>query len=93
MAATRQRVMTFKADAELAERLSGVRNRSEFIRAALLSALDSSCPLCRGTGILHAHQRKQWDAFAASHPRLECARCHERVFSCAGKPAKHGCRH
>ena len=93
MPARASRMISFKADPELAAALSGVRNRSEFIRAALLAALESSCPLCAGTGILDQRQRRQWDAFAASHPQLECGRCHERIFSCAGKPAKHGCRH
>ena len=51
MAGSRQRVISFKADPELAAALGGVRNRSEFIRSALLAALDSSCPLCAGTGI------------------------------------------
>lgn len=88
----RARTISFKADADLAALLGSVRNRSEFIRAAVLAALDSSCPLCRGSGVLGPQQRREWDAFAASHPRLECGRCHEQVLSCAGRPTRHACR-
>ena len=43
-------IITFKVDATLLEALRGIENRSEFIRSAILSALDNVCPLCRGTG-------------------------------------------
>lgn len=46
----KQQIVTFKAEASLLDALAGISNRSEFIRAALLAALDSTCPLCKGTG-------------------------------------------
>ena len=45
----KQEIITFKADEPLLEAMDGITNRSEFIRAAILSALDSVCPLCKGT--------------------------------------------
>src|SRR5690606_41925285 len=44
-----------------------IPNRSEFIRTAILSALQGTCPLCRGTGILTPDQRLHWEEFARSH--------------------------
>ena len=61
-------VITFKVDGNLAQALSGLPNRSEFIRSAIMNALDRACPLCKGAGMITAEQRKLWDAFMASQP-------------------------
>ena len=45
-------VISFKVGAALARVIRRLPNRSEFIRAAVLSALDHACPLCQGTGLL-----------------------------------------
>ena len=45
-------IITFKVDETLRELMNGIENRSEFIRSAILTALDSACPLCKGTGVL-----------------------------------------
>jgi len=78
MAAKRQgqEIITFKSDPALVEAMKGVPNRSEFIRSAILAALDGACPLCKGTGILTPEQRRHWDAFAADHAVRECDECH-----------------
>ncbi len=76
-------VVTFKADASLLGALKAIPNRSEFIRTAILTALDSFCPLCQGTGVLTPNQKKHWDTFAARHPLQECGDCHEVHLVCA----------
>ncbi len=75
-------IITFKADASLRKALSGIPNRSEFIRSAILSALESICPLCHGTGIMTPHQREHWERFATNHPLRECDECHEYHLVC-----------
>ncbi len=75
-------IITFKADEALLEAMKGVPNRSEFIRAALLNALDSSCPLCKGTGILTPAQKEHWDSFNKDHQIEECNDCHEMHLVC-----------
>ncbi len=75
-------VITFKADTSLWEALRSMSNRSEFIRAAILSALENHCPLCRGTGVLTPNQKRHWDAFARVHPLRECEDCHEVHLVC-----------
>ena len=73
----KQEIVTFKVDEPLWEAMKGIPNRSEFIRAAILSALDSVCPLCKGSGILTPDQRrvaigKLRDAFA-EYERLKAS--------------------
>jgi len=75
-------VVTFKADESLLEAMKGVPNRSEFIRAAVLAALDSVCPVCKGTGILTPNQKEHWSLFAANHSVEECDECHEFRLVC-----------
>ncbi len=81
-------VITFKADRELSRAMRGIPNRSAFIRTAILGALDSACPLCRGTGVLTPSQKGHWDAFAATHAMEECGDCHAVHLVCeAGGPS------
>ena len=75
-------IITFKADASLLEALQGVENRSSFIRAAVLAALDSTCPLCKGSGILTPNQRKHWQEFSDKHSIRECDDCNELHLVC-----------
>ena len=82
MAKTQPGIVTFKANDALLDAMKGMPNRSEFIRAAILSALDNVCPLCSGAGILTPQQQKHWDAFAADHEVAECQECHERHIVC-----------
>ncbi len=86
-------VITFKVDADLAKAMRGIANRSEFIREAVLQALDNGCPLCGGTGVLTPHQKKHWDRFLRTHEMRECDECHTRHPVCheadhLGKPLK-----
>jgi len=88
----KEQVLTFKADESLLDAMKGVANRSEFIRGAILAALDSACPLCKGTGILTPNQKKHWDTFARDHAVEECGDCNEIHLVCANKPKRraHG---
>jgi hypothetical protein len=87
MAKTRAKdeIITFKVDASLWNLMRGIENRSEFIRGAILTALGSVCPLCRGTGVLTPKQKEHWDAFAEAHPIRECDDCHEFHLVCAAE--------
>lgn len=76
-------VLTFKVDKELVKLLKGMSNRSEFIRAAILAALENGCPFCHGTGVLTPHRKKHWQDLAKHHALKECKECHENVLVCA----------
>lgn len=75
-------IITFKADRPLLEALERVPNRSEFIRSAILAALEDVCPLCRGRGTLSAAQQNHWQAFATHHGVEQCDDCHEIHLVC-----------
>lgn len=79
-------VITFKVDPSLARAMKGIRNRSEFIRNAILAAMENACPLCSGTGILSADQRRHWEAFATNHSVEECGECHVLRIVCQAVP-------
>jgi hypothetical protein len=82
----KQEVITFKADASLVEAMRGIPNRSEFLRSAVLAALQSTCPVCRGTGILTPPQQEHWTAFAQDHRMVACNDCHELRLVCDAQP-------
>jgi len=92
MRRSKSSVMTFKADESLKTAMKGIPNKSEFIRAAVLAALDSACPLCNGTGILSPHQREHWKQFAHTHSLEECDKCHEPHIVCLNRRERPGRR-
>jgi RecJ-like exonuclease len=75
-------VITFKVDGALAEQLRLMPNRSEFIRQAVLQALQFECPVCRGTGTLSPNQMKHWEEFSHHHHFTTCDVCGEHHISC-----------
>jgi hypothetical protein len=83
-------VITFKADVSLLEALQNMPNRSDFIRAAILSALQNHCPLCRGTGLLTPNQKTHWETFLQSHALRKCDECHEIHLVCSPPEAGTG---
>lgn len=78
----REEVITFKVDGALAEALSGISNRSDFIRRAILEALGNSCPVCQGTGRLTVKQMEHWQEFNRHHHVEQCETCHEAHLVC-----------
>jgi hypothetical protein len=79
----RQQIVTFKADETLVRAMEGLANRSEFIRSAILAALDGVCPLCSGTGVLSPNQRRHWLDFSRNHSVQRCDDCQEEHIVCA----------
>jgi hypothetical protein len=88
MKKNKNEIVTFKADHALLEAMKGIPNRSEFIRSAVMHALESVCPLCQGTGILTPAQKDHWKAFASDHRVEECDDCHEMHIVCAHRNDK-----
>lgn len=72
----KQEIITFKVDTEMRQALEHMPNRSAFIRTAILNALENTCPICRGTGVLDPAQKRHWEAFTDTHPLEECGHCH-----------------
>lgn len=78
-------VVTFKVDDALMDAIKGIPNRSEFIRSAILNALDSVCPLCSGSGIMTLSQKEHWNSFQRDHRLEKCDDCHEFHIVCEKK--------
>ena len=75
-------VITFKVDHALAEQLRMIPNRSNFIRQAVLQALQFECPLCQGSGTLTPNQMRHWEEFSRHHRVVRCQECGEAHLSC-----------
>lgn len=78
-------VISFKADETLLRAMRGISNRSEFIRSAILAALDGTCPLCSGSGTLSPNQMRHWNELASDHSVEECADCREVRLVCSNR--------
>ncbi len=78
----KDRIITFKVDSEVEEILSRIPNKSEFIRASILQAIDCVCPVCNGTGIINHKQKKHWDEFLINHSVKRCGECDELYITC-----------
>jgi len=88
MPRSKTEVVSFKADATLLDAMRGVANRSEFIRTAILAALDNTCPLCSGTGALTPNQMRHWNDLATDHSVEECEDCREVRLVCSNREEK-----
>ncbi len=62
--------------------MTGIENRSAFIRHTILAALGNTCPLCGGNGILSVSQREHWNTFTEHYRIEECSTCHETHLVC-----------
>ena len=80
------KIVSFKLDSALLDAMKGIPNRSEFIRSAIMAALDNTCPLCKGTGILTPSQMDHWETFSEDHSVEECDKCHEIHLVCINNP-------
>jgi hypothetical protein len=91
--AQKEEIVTFKADAELMERIRQLPNRSEFIRRAVLAAFDNTCPLCRGAGVLSEPQRVHWEHFLEKHHLEQCSDCAAVHIVCTAEGEAHDHSH
>ena len=92
MAGVKAEVISFKADQALLEAMAAIPNRSEFIRNAILAALNGVCPLCQGTGILSPQQKRHWQSFARHHQVRRCGDCQALHLVCNGQEDDHNHR-
>ncbi len=65
-------VVAFKVEAELAEFLDKLPNKSAFIREAIAAQLKMACPLCNGSGVV---SRGVHNHYASLLPQLNSREC------------------
>lgn len=82
MTGKKEEIVSFKVNNKLAKKLNTIPNKSEFIRKAIVAALDDTCPLCRGTGTLSIDQKTHWTSFMEDHSLEECGKCHSSHLVC-----------
>ncbi|HNS14051.1 MAG TPA: ribbon-helix-helix domain-containing protein [Syntrophorhabdaceae bacterium] len=78
----KQSIVTFKVNEDLLAVIRDIPNRSEFIRAAIMAALENVCPLCSGSGILTPKQKEHWESFSRDHTLKRCDDCQEIFIEC-----------
>lgn len=71
----KQRIVTFKVEAEVAAFLDELPNKSDFIRKALLSALLEPCPVCHGKGSVPRSLRRDLDRVFQRQQFVPCSFC------------------
>ena len=86
----KDKIITIKIDKELSDALKGVKNKSEFVRGAILKSIESKCPLCLGKGIMTAEQAKHWKKFIKDHKVKFCPDCGENYIECRSCQDKKG---
>ena len=84
----KEEIITFKVDRELAEIIKRMPNRSAFIRKAIMLAIDNTCPLCQGSGIITPEQKPHWEKFLRQHSVHECQECHAIYLECEYEDAR-----
>jgi hypothetical protein len=71
-------LVAFKIEAELAEFLNKLPNKSAFIRKAIVAQLGMACPLCIGTGVVPKGIHDHYAPLLARHNRRACDGCGDR---------------
>lgn len=65
-------VVAFKVEAELADFLNKLPNKSAFIRKAIAAQMNTACPLCNGAGVV---TRGMHDHYAPLIRRMNLRNC------------------
>jgi hypothetical protein len=71
----KQTLVAFKVEAELADLLNRLPNKSEFIRQAIASQLGTACPLCNGQGVVARATHEHFAPLILSQQVQTCAAC------------------
>ena len=74
-AKSKQRIVTFKVEEDVAAFLDSMPNKSEFIRKALLSALLEPCPVCNGKGSVPRSLRRDLETIFQKQQLVPCSFC------------------
>lgn len=75
----RTATVAFKVEAELAELLNQLPNKSAFIRQAIAAQLGLCCPLCKGKGIVPRAIHDYFARLIDAHRLQNCFGCGESL--------------
>jgi hypothetical protein len=71
----KSRIVAVKVEAELAEFLNRLPNKSDFIRKAILAQFGTACPLCEGSGQVPAAIGQPYGPVLRRHRERACLKC------------------
>lgn len=72
-------VVAFKVEAELAEFLNQLPNKSAFIRKAIAAQMSTACPLCSGSGQLTRWAHDHYAPLIAEWNKHNCDGCGDQL--------------
>jgi hypothetical protein len=68
-------VVAFKVEAQLADFLNRLPNKSAFIRKAIAAQMSMACPLCNGTGLVKRGVHDHYQRLLEEFNRHNCDGC------------------
>jgi hypothetical protein len=71
----KKKIVAFKVEEDLAEFLGKLKNKSEFIRRAILAQFSMACPLCTGTGVVPRGLHDHYKPVIQKENKHPCDRC------------------
>ncbi|MSR55950.1 MAG: hypothetical protein EXS09_22155 [Gemmataceae bacterium] len=71
----KSRTVAVKVEAELADFLARLPNKSEFIRQAILAQFGTACPLCLGAGQVASALGAHYSPILEKHREKACQKC------------------
>ena len=71
----KKKIVAFKVEEDLAEFLGKLKNKSEFIRRAILAQFSMACPLCSGSGVVARGLHDHYKPIIHKENKHPCSRC------------------
>jgi hypothetical protein len=72
-------VVAFKVEKELADLLNKLKNKSDFIRQAIVAQLGMACPLCKGRGIVSRGVHDYYTPLLNKMGQAHCDACGDEM--------------
>jgi hypothetical protein len=72
-------IVAFKVEKELADLLNKLKNKSEFIRKAIVAQLGMACPLCNGKGVVPRGVHDYFLPLLAKMSQAHCDSCGDEI--------------
>jgi hypothetical protein len=71
----KKKIVAFKVEEDLAEFLGKLKNKSDFIRKAILAQFSMACPLCIGSGVVPRGLHDHYKPVIQRENKHPCDRC------------------
>ena len=72
-------IVAFKVEKQLADLLNKLRNKSDFIRKAIVAQPGMACPLCNGRGVVSRGVHDYFAPFVSKMSQAHCDSCGDKM--------------